>query len=315
MKQRVVIALGGNAIQNKGEKGTYEEQMKNVEATMSGLMKLIDDENYEVVITHGNGPQVGTILIQNAAGKAQVPEMPMFMCGAMSQGQIGYLIQQALCNLLQKAGVKKTVATVVTQVEVSKTDPAFERPSKPVGPFYSKAESESIAASNPDHVFKEDAGRGYRRVVPSPEPLGVIEIEAIRRLFENDVIVVSTGGGGIPVFRQGEHLHGVDAVIDKDKGAALLGDLLQADVLIILTAVKKVAINFGKPEQKDLAQLTLAEAKQYLKDGHFAEGSMGPKIEAAIKFVEGYPDRKTLITQSDVLFAALEGKDGTWISN
>lgn len=311
-KKLLVIALGGNAIQNKGEKGTIEDQLNNVTKTMEHIAELIDSEKYQVTITHGNGPQVGIIMIQNSAAAKLTPEMPMYMCGAMSQGQIGFLIGQSLTNILKQKKINKTVATVVTQTVVDKNSPGFKNPTKPVGPYYSEAEAK-LKMKETRFVFKEDAGRGWRRVVPSPQPLRIVEIESIRDMVKKDIVVVSVGGGGIPVIEEKGKLQGVDAVIDKDRGAALLGDNLKADMLIILTAVEKVCLNFGKPNQKVLDTLSLKEAKRYLKEGHFAEGSMKPKIEAVIAFIEGNHKRKALITHANTLTEALAGKNGTVI--
>ncbi len=312
-KKLLVIALGGNAILNKGEKGTFEEQFNNVSKTMEHIADLVNDGKYQVTITHGNGPQVGVIMNQQAAAVKLSPEMPMHMCGAMSQGQIGYLIQQSLSNILKKRKIKKTIATVVTQVVVDKNSPGFKNPTKPVGPYYNENDAKAKMQET-GFVFKEDAGRGWRRVVPSPQPLKIVEIESIRDLVKKDVIVVSVGGGGIPVIEDKGKLSGVDAVIDKDRGATLLGDNLKADFLVILTAVEKVLLNFGKPNQKALDKMNIKEAKRYMKEGHFAEGSMKPKIEAAITFIEGDKKRKALITHANTLKEALAGKNGTLIS-
>lgn len=313
-KKRIVIALGGNAILNKGDDGTFQTQYKNVFDTMVNITELIKDESYEVVITHGNGPQVGSILIQNAAGKEQVPEMPMYVCGAMTQGQIGLLIQQSLNNIFRKENLNKSVVTVVTQVEVSPSDPSFQNPAKPVGPFYTEEEALQIGKST-RFVMKEDAGRGWRRVVPSPQPINIVELEAIKDLLEKENIVIASGGGGIPVIMKNGGLQGVDAVIDKDKSAALMGDELNADILIILTAVEKAALDFGKENQTEIDTMTVSEAKKYLEEGHFAPGSMKPKVEAIIDFIEKKPERKALITCADKLPEAMEEKSGTWITS
>lgn len=313
-KKLLVIALGGNAIQNKGEKGTFEEQLNNVTKTMEHIAELIDGGKYRITITHGNGPQVGTIMIQNALSSKLAAEMPMHMCGAMSQGQIGYLIGQSLTNIFKRKKIYKTVTTVVTQTVVDKNSPGFKNPTKPVGPYYSEAEAKQRVKET-HFVFKEDAGRGWRRVVPSPEPRRIVEIESIQDMVKKDIVVVSVGGGGIPVIEERGKLIGVDAVIDKDKGAALLGENLRADMLIILTAVEKVYLNFGKPNQAALSKISLKEAKTYLKEGHFAEGSMKPKIEAIIRFLEGNKARKALITHAHTLKEALAGKNGTLITH
>ncbi len=313
-KKRIIIALGGNAIQQKGEKGTHEESLANVRATMKAIAPIALDKNYEVIVTHGNGPQVGNMLIQNASGKSSVPEMPLFLCDAMSQGEIGYWMEQSLGDFFDAKNSKKHIVTVLSQVVVKKNDPAFKNPSKPVGPFYSKEESDKIQNKS-GFVFKEDAGRGFRRVVPSPEPVGFVETDVVRDLIGCGHIVIAGGGGGIPVIWKGKRLEGVDAVIDKDKTTAVLGDLLNADVFIILTAVSEVCIYFGKPQEKKLSEMTVKEAKKYIKEGHFAEGSMKPKIEAAVRFLSCGSKRKVLITDTGSLTKALAGKGGTWILN
>ncbi|HUW21879.1 MAG TPA: carbamate kinase [Candidatus Bathyarchaeia archaeon] len=312
-KKLLVIALGGNAIQNKEERGTFEEQLSNVTKTMEHIAELVDNNKYQVTITHGNGPQVGIIMIQNAAAAKLTPEMPMYMCGAMSQGQIGYLIGQSLTNIFKRKKINKTVATIITQTVVDKNSPGFKNPTKPVGPYYSKKEAEQKMKET-GFVFKEDAGRGWRRVVPSPQPLRIVEIESIRDMVKKGIVVVSVGGGGIPVVENKDKLYGVDAVIDKDRGAALLGENLKADMLIILTAVEKVCLNFGKPNQKAIDKLNLKEVKKYLQEGHFAEGSMKPKIEAIIAFIEGDHKRQALVTHANTLKEALVGKNGTLIN-
>jgi carbamate kinase len=309
-KIKVVVALGGNAIQSKGEKGTHEESYANVFKTMEAIVPLIKNPKYEVVITHGNGPQVGSMLIQNAAGSTQVPAMPMFVCGAMSQGQIGFWIQQSLYNLL---GSKAKIATVVTQVEVDENSKAFKNPSKPVGPFYTKEQADEMKKGT-DFVFKEDAGRGWRRVVPSPMPVSIIEIEIVKKMIANGVTVITSGGGGIPVIKVGKIYSGVDAVIDKDRAGALLGELIDADLFIILTAVDKVSLNYGKPNQNNLNKATVKELNKYLTEDHFAEGSMKPKVEAVIDFIKGRKGRKAIITSQQKLAATLKGKDGTTIT-
>ena len=313
-KKRIIIALGGNAIQLKGEKGTHEESMANVRATMKAIAPIALENSYEVVVTHGNGPQVGNMLIQNAAGKSAVPEMPLFLCDAMSQGEIGYWMEQSLGDFFDAKGSKKHIVTVLSQVVVKKNDPAFKKPTKPVGPFYSKEESEKIHNES-GFTFKEDAGRGFRRVVPSPEPVDFVETDVVRDLIKCGHIVIAGGGGGIPVIWKGKRLEGVDAVIDKDKTTALLGDLLSADLFIILTAIPEVKLNFGKPDEKSVRSMRVAEAKKYIKEGHFAEGSMKPKIEAALAFLKNGAKRQVLITDAETLDEALAGEAGTWIIN
>lgn len=312
-KTVIVVALGGNAIQKKGERGTFEEQYRNVEKTMEAVVSLIANPRFEVVITHGNGPQVGNIMIQQAAAGKTIPAMPMHMCGAMSQGQIGYLIQQSLYRLLEKKRLRKNVATVITQTIVDENSKGFKNPSKPVGPYYSKEEAEHIMKES-GYVFSEDAGCGWRRVVPSPLPKALVERDTIEALVGRGDIVIASGGGGIPVIKKGASLTGVDAVIDKDRAAALLAHELKADLLIILTAVERVCLNYGKPDEQKLDMMTVNDAVRYMKEGHFAAGSMGPKIEAAVAFVGGSPGRKCIITHAHTLKEALAGKNGTIIT-
>ena len=324
-KLRVIIALGGNAIQQKGEKGTHEQSFANVRATMKAVAPIAMSNEYEAIITHGNGPQVGNLLIQNAAGRSIVPDMPLFLCDAMSQGEIGYWLEQSLGDFFDAKGSKKHIVTVVTQVVVKKKDSAFQNPSKPVGPFYTQEEVEKLQKET-DFVFKEDAGRGFRRVVASPEPVDIVETDVIRDLIKSGHVVIAGGGGGIPVIWQGKKLAGIDAVIDKDKTTAVMGDLLKADLFIILTAIPEVRINFGKPDEQKIPKMTVKEAKKYLAENQFAPGSMKPKIEAAIQFLKDGAKRKVLITDADSLSEALAKpasakgygvakKAGTWITN
>ncbi|MFH0818451.1 MAG: carbamate kinase [Patescibacteria group bacterium] len=299
---KIVIALGGNAIQSANEKGTYEEQRNNIHKTMEKIAEL-RKAGHEVVLTHGNGPQVGNLLIQHHAGRDQVCALPMFMCGAQTQGQIGYLIQQSLKNIL---GDTANVATIITQVAVDAKDSSFQNPSKPVGPFYKEKISDDMI---------EDAGRGFRRVVPSPIPDHIVELDVIKKLIDNDVLVIASGGGGIPVVKKENGYEGVDAVIDKDRAGQLLARELEADIFIVLTDVEKVALNYNTPEQKDLNSLTVDEAKKYIVEGHFAKGSMLPKIEAAIEFLEKGHGEKVIITHPFKILEALSGETGTQIIN
>ena len=312
MGKRIVIALGGNALGKN-----LPEQMKAVKTTAKAITDLIEDGN-EVVICHGNGPQVG--MIQNAMAELtrSDPEKyipcPLSVCVAMSQGYIGYDLQNAMREEMLDRGITKGAATVLTQVEVDPDDPAFLNPTKPIGPFMTEAEARRLEKERDYHVT-EDSGRGWRRVVASPEPRGIIEIDTIRSLVETDHIVVACGGGGIPVFRtEGHHLKGAAAVIDKDFAAAVLAKQLDADMLIILTAVEKVAIHFGRPDQQDLDRLTAEEARKYIADGEFAPGSMLPKVEAALSFAESAPGRKTLITLLEKARDGINGKTGTVIA-
>ena len=311
--KNIVIALGGNALQEAGKPATAEAQLEVVESTAKYIADIIE-HGYNIVVAHGNGPQVGRLVIQNEYASAVTPAMPFDVCGAMSQGMIGYHIQQGLSKVLKSRGINTPVATVVTQVVVDKNDPKFQNPSKPIGPFYSEEEAKAIADEK-GYTMKEDAGRGWRRVVASPMPVEIVELEAVRCLVDNGFIAISVGGGGIPVIRNEEgNLEGVAAVIDKDLASERLAEDLDADALVILTAVEKVSINFKKPDQKDLDTLTVAEAKQYMAEGHFAPGSMLPKIEAAVKFVESKPGRKAIITSLDKAAEALAGTAGTTIA-
>ncbi|MDK2900971.1 MAG: carbamate kinase [Thermosipho sp. (in: thermotogales)] len=311
MKKLAVVAIGGNAINRPGEKPTAENMFKNIKVTASYLADMIE-LGYRIIITHGNGPQVGNLLVQQDIAKDTIPPFPMDVLGAMTQGYLGYMISQELKNVLNERKIDKEIATVVTQIVVNKDDPGFKNPTKPVGPFYSEEEAKKIMEEK-GWIFKEDAGRGWRRVVPSPIPLDVIEKRTIKDLVENDVIVVAGGGGGIPVIidEKGE-IKGVEAVIDKDRASALIAKELDADEFIILTAVEKVYLNFNKPDQKPLDTITVKEAEKYMNEGHFTKGSMLPKIEACISFVTS-TNRPALITDMEKLKDALEGKTGTRI--
>ncbi len=312
-KKVVVIALGGNAILQPGQKGAFEEQMANVETTCKQLTQMVLSGKYKIVITHGNGPQVGNILLQNETAKDVAAPMPLYVCGAESQGLIGFMIQQSLHNLLQEAGKGDIpVATVVTQVVVDENDPAFENPSKPVGPFYSEEEAQRLAEEKGYHI-KEDAGRGWRRVVPSPDPIEIFEKEAIRQLIAARSIVIASGGGGIPVVKKDGKLKGVDAVIDKDLAGERLAVDVEAKIFLILTDVDQVKLNYKTPQEKGISHMTVEEAKRYREEGHFAKGSMEPKVRAAIRFIEAGGE-KAIITSLDKAMEALEGKAGTTIT-
>ena len=307
---KVVVALGGNALGK-----SPEEQLKLVKNTASSLIGLIDAGN-QVVISHGNGPQVGAINLgmNFAAENGKTAAFPFPECGAMSQGYIGYHLQQSLQNELHRRWMNKNVATVVTQIAVDPEDPAFQNPSKPVGDFYTKEQAEQIEKEK-GYTFKEDAGRGYRQVVPSPLPQKIMELNSIKTLIEAGDLVLAGGGGGVPVIMTDDGLQGVPAVIDKDRSSALLADKIDADTLIILTAVDYVFVNYGKPDEKALKTLNVAEAQKYMDEKQFAAGSMLPKIEACLSFVEGHPERKALITSLNGLDDALAGKVGTVISD
>lgn len=311
--KKLVIALGGNALQEAGKPATAQAQLEVVEKTSEYIADIVE-RGYEVIVAHGNGPQVGRIVIQNEVASASTPAMPFDVCGAMSQGMIGYHIQQGLSKVLRHRGINKNVVTVVTQVVVDKDDPKFKAPSKPIGPFYTEEEAKAIAAEK-GYTMKEDAGRGWRRVVASPLPVEIVELDAVKTLNDAGFVVVTVGGGGIPVVRnEAGDLEGVAAVIDKDLASEKLARDMDADALVILTAVEKVSINFKKPDQKDLDRMSAAEAKQYIKEGHFAPGSMLPKIEAALNFVESKPGRVAIITSLDKAADAIEGRAGTTIT-
>ena len=310
--ERLVIALGGNALQSKDSGSTAEAQLSVVRETCEHIAEL-SVGGYEVAVVHGNGPQVGRILLASETAKEVVPAMPFDVCGAMSQGYIGYHIQQALRYALAKRNKNTPVVSLVTQMVVEADDPAFQNPSKPIGPFYSREEAEAIQREK-GYAMKEDAGRGWRRVVPSPLPRRIVEIGQVRDLWDK-TIVVTCGGGGVPVVETAQgRLEGVAAVIDKDFAAELLAEQVDADVLMILTEVEKVAINWGKPDQKDLSRMSLEEASRYVEEGHFAPGSMLPKVQAAMKFVRSDPGKEAVITSLDKALDALAGKTGTVIT-
>ena len=307
MSKKIVIALGGNALGN-----TAAEQLSLVSTTAKAIVDLIAEGN-EVVIAHGNGPQVGMInlgLSTAAEAGAIKADMPFPECGAMSEGYIGYHLQQAIGNELASRGMKKPVATVVTQTVVREDDPAFQNPTKPVGAFYDKETADRIAKEK-GYTMVEDAGRGYRQVVPSPKPFDIVEKESIKTLVDAGHVVIAVGGGGIPVIDRNGKWVGTPAVIDKDFGSELLAELLDADMLIILTAVEKVAINFNKPDQKGLDDLTPSQAYAYIDQGQFAKGSMLPKVQAAVKFAESKKGRVALITLLEKAGEGIQGKTGT----
>ena len=306
--KKIVIALGGNALGNNPT-----EQLELLKSVAKMVVELVKKGD-RVILTHGNGPQVGQIMLAMeyaSNGEVKTPAMPFAECGSMSQGYIGYQLQQSIKNELMNQGIRKNCLTVVTQVLVDKRDKAFSNPTKPVGTFYSKAKAKKIEKEK-GYTFVSDAGRGYRRVVPSPKPIDIIEKNAIKRLSNND-IVIAVGGGGIPVIKERNRYKGVDAVIDKDRSAALLAWEIGADVLLILTAVNKVSLNYNKPNQVELDKMTVDEAKQYIKEGHFAKGSMLPKVEAAIDFVKN-SSKMAIITSLNNLNNALSGVNATVIT-
>ncbi|HML37684.1 MAG TPA: carbamate kinase [Bacillota bacterium] len=312
-KGKIVIALGGNALQAFNSPPTAEAQLEVVRKTCDYIAQIVAND-YEIALVHGNGPQVGRILLASETAKDVTPVMPFDVCGAMSQGYIGYHIQQSMHEALIR--IKKDyvpVVTIVTQMVVDKNDPAFKNPTKPIGPFYTEEEAKKAAAEM-HYVMKEDAGRGWRRVVASPIPTRIVEIDSIKRLWDS-TIVVFAGGGGIPVIqREDGSYEGVAAVIDKDYAAELLAEQVGVDTLLILTEVEKVAINFNKPDQKDLDRLTVEEAEKYIAEGHFAPGSMLPKVQAAVKFAKSGEGKKAIITSLFKAVDALEGKTGTHIT-
>jgi len=312
MAQKIVVALGGNALQSGNGPATAEAQLEVVKHTCERIAEIAE-QGYEVGVVHGNGPQVGRILLASETAKDVTPAMPFDVCGAMSQGYIGYHLQQALKFALKKRGKDIPVVTLATQVVVDAEDPGFKNPTKPIGPFYSEEEAKAMVEEK-GYSVKEDAGRGWRRVVASPIPKKVVEIDSVRRLWDS-TIVITCGGGGIPVVEKEDgSSEGVAAVIDKDFAAELLAEEVGADALMILTEVEKVAINFNKPNQENLGHLTYAEAEKHCADGQFAPGSMLPKVQAAMKFVKANPDKKAIITSLDKAVDALEGKTGTVIT-
>lgn len=308
MKKRMVIALGGNALGS-----TPQEQLQLVKETAKSIVDLVEKGN-KVIITHGNGPQVGMINLAMEVSHEETnsPEMPFAECGAMSQGYIGYHLQQSIQRELVKRGLRKNCLTIITQVEVDKNDPAFSNPTKPIGRFYTKEEAEKLVKEK-GYIMKEDAGRGYRRVVASPKPIKIVEINTIKHLLDKGNIVIACGGGGIPVIKDKKGYKGVDAVIDKDRTSSRLACSLQADLFLILTAVDEVYINYNEKDEHKIREMTIKEAKEFIKDKEFAEGSMLPKIEACIDFASFTKKGYAMITSLKKASLALEGKVGTII--
>jgi carbamate kinase len=311
--KKIVIALGGNAIKQWNQQGTAAEQYENVKTSCAHIVKIIQ-RGYRVVITHGNGPQVGNLLIQQEEGAKAVPAQPLNICGAMSQGQIGFMIQQALLNELKDARLSRNVVTLVTQVMVDREDPGFKNPTKPVGPFYTKAQMEKNEKSG--MVFKRiqnQEGEHYRRVVASPDPLRILEGRMVKDLFERGAIVIASGGGGIPVIMdENGHVSGVEAVIDKDLAGEKLAESVGADLFMVLTDVEKVYLHYGTKRQTGLGKISLDKTQQYVKSNQFPAGSMGPKVEACIRFIK-YGGERSIITSLDRAVNALDGKTGTHI--
>ncbi|MEE0967749.1 MAG: carbamate kinase [Clostridia bacterium] len=311
MSERIVIALGGNALGK-----TPSEQLLKVKHAARPLCDLIEG-GYEIVISHGNGPQVGMIDLAFATAceiDEKIPHMPLAECTAMSQGYIGYHLQGAILSEMRSRGMPWHAATVITRIEVDRHDPAFKNPTKPIGPYYSKEDADKLMHEYKDLYYAEDSGRGYRRMVASPEPIDIVEKEAILDLLKNEFVVIACGGGGIPVIREADGtLCGSDAVIDKDFAAARLGELTGADTLIILTAVERVALNYGKENEKQISEMTVDEAEKYCSEGHFAPGSMLPKVNAAIDFVKSKKGRRAIIASLENAALALSGESGTTI--
>ncbi len=309
MNKRLVIALGGNALGN-----TPQKQLELVRNTASTIVDLVE-EGYDVVIGHGNGPQVGMVNLafEHASNNSDIPAMPFPECGAMTQGYIGYHLQQAIQREMAKRGIYRPCAAIITQVVVDENDPAFSNPTKPVGMFYSKEDAERII-SETGYTFVQDAGRGYRRVVPSPIPIEIVELPLIKELVDNHDIVITVGGGGIPVIRDEYGYSGIASVIDKDRACARLALDVKADMLIILTAVEKVYINYKKTDQQEIDHMTVAQAKEFMQQGHFASGSMLPKVDACISYLENSENGTALITSLEKAREALNGKTGTVIT-
>ena len=312
MASKIVIALGGNALQSGNGPATAEAQLEVVRKTCEHIAQ-ISDMGYELAIVHGNGPQVGRILLASETAREVTPAMPFDVCGAMSQGYIGYHLQQGLKHALNLRNRDIPVVTVATQVIVEENDPAFDDPTKPICPFYTESEARDIVKEK-GYIMKEDSGRGWRRVVASPVPRRIVEIDAVRHLWDSS-IVITCGGGGIPVIEKPDGtIEGTEAVIDKDFAAELLAEQVDADVLMILTEVERVSLNFNTPEQRDLSALNLADAARYCEEGHFAAGSMLPKVQAAMKFVRANPSKHAVITSLDKAIEALNGESGTVIT-
>lgn len=312
MRKKAVIALGGNALIKENQEGTIYEQFANTREVCKSIVKIIKD-GWDVVVTHGNGPQVGSILLQNDLAKDLTPPMPLGICVAESEGLIGYMIQQCLSNALKKEGIDKQVVALITQVLVEEDDPSLTNPTKPIGPEYTDDEVEEI--KNEGYKIKKQPDGCWRIVVPSPDPKSIVEGEIINKMLEDNFVVIASGGGGMPVIeKEGWGLDGLEAVIDKDLASERIAEAIDAELLLILTNVEKVYINFNKPKQKALDKITLEELKKYYDQGHFLEGSMGPKILAAIRFLE-IGGKKVIISDVEKGWDAIQGKTGTHITN
>ncbi len=311
MNKRVVIALGGNALIKKGQKGTIYEQFANTRESCKSIVKIVKS-NWDVVMTHGNGPQVGALLLQNQAAKNITPAMPLGICVAESEGLIGYMIQQCLSNALKKGDIEKHVISIITQVIIDKDDPCLNNPTKPIGPYYTKEESEDLI--NQGYKITKQP-RGFRIVVPSPDPKKIVEGEVIKKMLDDGILVIASGGGGMPVIEKEDWgLDGIEAVVDKDLTAEKLAETVGAEVLLILTDEEKVYLNYNKSNQKSLDEVNLKDIKKYYRYGHFPEGSMGPKILASIRFLES-GGKKAIITNIENGWNAIQGKTGTTIIN
>lgn len=309
---KIVIALGGNALLQAGQQGTLEEQIENVRIAAEQLVEIGKD--HDLVITHGNGPQVGKIHLQNEIASDKTPPMPLDVCGAMSQGQIGYILLQGLCRELCRRNIEKEAAAIVTRIQVDKDDPAFQNPTKPIGSFYDREEAEKNMKEKGEVWVEDKARGGWRKVVPSPTPSKIVEEEVIKRLVDSGCLVIASGGGGIPVIaEEAGGYRGIEAVIDKDLAGEFLASIVDADVLMILTDVPEVYINYGKPDQKKLEQVSVAEMEAFEKEGHFGAGSMGPKVKAALQFARK-PGKTAIITSLNQASEALSGKGGTRLS-
>lgn len=311
-KKLAVVAFGGNALLRPEDRGTQEEQIARAKQAARWLAEIVR-HGYRLIVVHGNGPQVGNILIQAEEASTKIPPQSLDVCVAQTEGSIGFMLQQAMRNRLEAIGQPSEVATVLTEIEVDAADPAFKRPTKPIGPFFTRYRAEALER---DHgwTMREDSGRGWRHVVPSPRPVRILNVQTIAHMLESAAVVIAAGGGGIPVVRGRDgQWRGIEAVIDKDYASAKLAADLKADLFIILTGVPKVAIDFGKPTQRFLERMTVAEAEKHMADGQFPAGSMGPKIDSALQFVKS-SGQDVLITDVEVLREALEGKDGTVIT-
>jgi len=312
-KQRLaVVAFGGNALLRPEDRGTQEEQIARAKQAARWLAEIVR-HGYKLIVVHGNGPQVGNILVQAEEASTKIPPQTLDVCVAQTEGSMGFMLQQAIRNRLESIGVPGEVTTVLTEVEVDPNDPAFKRPTKPIGPFFTRYRAEALERDL-GWTMREDSGRGWRHVVPSPRPLHILNIKTISRMVETASVIIAAGGGGIPVVRGRDgQWRGIEAVIDKDFASALLANDLKADLFIVLTGVAKVAVDFGKPTQRDLARMTVAEAEKHLADGQFPAGSMAPKIEASIQFVRG-SGKQVLITDVEHLREAVDGREGTLVT-